>query len=81
MRGFPPVNIFHCCWHEHSGFDVDDNDDYRDDDDDDVFHLLPMFAPVADATRQRGPVSVRVSVSISGLCSGSSTFFNFQLLI
>ena len=33
---------------------------YDDDDADQkhVCHLLPMFAPVADATRQRGPVSV-----------------------
>ena len=39
-----------------------------DDDDADqkqVSNLLPMFAPVADATRQRGPVSVfQLSVGI-----------------
>ena len=40
--------------------DDDDDADHDDDDDDDdqkqVGPLLPMFAPVADATRQRGPV-------------------------
>ena len=46
---------------------------YDDDDADQkqVCHLLPMFAPVADATRQRGPVLV-----LAGFCSCSSTFFS-----
>ena len=53
----------------------DDGDDHDDDDEKQVCHLLPMFAPVADATRQRGPVLVFV---LAGLCSCSSTFLNFQ---
>ena len=54
-------------------YDDDDADQKQD------CHLLPMFAPVADATRQRGPVSVCVSIRVSGLVFMFINFFKLSV--
>ena len=56
MRGFPPVNIFHCCWHDHSSFDVDDNDDDKNDVDNNDDDYMSQFLLLGKFEYGGGPI-------------------------